>query len=149
MKYELIREQFIARPRREVFAFFEDIENLERITPAFMNFHVLTKKPVEIRKGTLIDYRIALFGLPMKWRTEITEYNPDETFVDLQIKGPYALWNHRHSFTEVEGGTLMQDYVQYAPPLGPLGSLAHAIFIRRTLNRIFDFREETIRKVFA
>ena len=100
-------------------------------------------------QGALIDYRIALFKVPMRWRTEIAEWSPDERFVDRQISGPYKLWHHAHEFEEVPEGTRMRDIVTYEPPLGPLGTLARALFVRRVLDRIFDYRSEEIARIFG
>ena len=147
--HSLVREQVIARPRREVFAFFADAANLERITPAFLRFRIVTPTPVRIEEGCLIDYRLSLFGLPFGWRTRIDRFVPDSSFVDSQLRGPYRLWRHTHEFEEVRSGTRMLDRVEYALPLGPLGSIARALFVRATLTRIFDHRAATIAAIFA
>ena len=147
--YVLEREQLVPRPRSEVFAFFEDAGNLERITPPFLRFRIVTPRPIAMHEGTLIDYRLSLFGLPFSWRTRIEVYEPRVRFVDMQIKGPYTLWRHTHTFDDVPGGTLMKDRVEYAIPLGPLGAAARAMFVRRTLERIFDYREATIAEIFG
>ena len=141
--YVLEREQLIARPRHEVFAFFGDAFNLERITPRFLSFRILTERPVRMGPGTLLDYKLSLFGVKFYWQTRIEEWRPEEYFVDVQLKGPYSLWRHMHSFEELDGGrTLMRDRVEYAIPYGPLGRLAHGLFVRRSLERIFDHRAE-------
>ncbi|HJQ70672.1 MAG TPA: SRPBCC family protein [Blastocatellia bacterium] len=141
--YVLEREQLIDLPRREVFAFFSDAFNLERITPRFLKFRILTERPVRMEPGTLLEYRLSLFGVRFYWRTRIEEWRPEDYFVDVQLKGPYALWRHTHSFEELaEGRTLMRDRVEYAIPFGPLGRLAHWLLVRRSLKRIFDYRAE-------
>jgi hypothetical protein len=140
----LERVQFIPRPRSEVFAFFSDASNLERITPAFLRFRIVTPTPIDIREGALLDYRLRLFGIPFSWRTRIEVFEPDVRFVDSQLRGPYSLWRHLHEFTEVDGGTRMLDRVEYDVPLGPLGDVARALFVTRTVERIFDFREHAI-----
>ena len=142
----LHREQIIRRPRAEVFAFFADASNLERLTPPFLRFRIVTPSPLTLREGTLIDYRLSLFGVPFSWRTRIELVVPDVRFVDLQLRGPYKLWRHLHEFEDVEGGaaTRMTDHVEYAAPLGILGEAARALFVRRTVDRIFDYRAETI-----
>ena len=145
--YVLEREQQIDRPRTEVFAFFGDAFNLERITPQFLSFRILTKRPVRMHAGTLLEYKLSLFGVGFYWQTRIEEWQPEQYFTDVQLKGPYALWRHTHSFEEVgERRTLMRDRVEYAIPYGLLGRLAHSLFVRRSLKKIFDYRaQETAR----
>ena len=145
----LVRETVIPRPRREVFAFFSDAGNLERITPRFLHFRIATPQPLEIETGTLIDYRLSLFGIPFRWRTLIEVFEPEQRFVDRQLKGPYSLWRHTHEFEDVPGGTRMTDRVEYAIPLGPLGALARVLFVKRMVEGIFDFRAETITEHFG
>lgn len=99
--------------------------------------------------GTLIDYRLRLFGIPFRWRTRIVEFEPPRRFVDVQLHGPYALWEHTHEFVPAADGTRMRDRVRYALPFGPLGRLAHALVVARTLERIFDFRRARIEEIFA
>lgn len=140
----LERTQLIARPRSEVFAFFSDATNLERITPPFLRFRIVTPTPIDLREGTLIDYRLSLFGVPFSWRTRIEVFEPERRFIDTQLRGPYKVWRHLHEFEDVEGGTLMRDRVDYDVPLGPLGDVARALFVTRTVERIFDHRAETI-----
>lgn len=140
----LERAQLIPRPRAEVFAFFSDAHNLEAITPGFLRFRVLTPAPIAMSEGARIDYRLSLFGVPFTWRTRIAAWEPGERFVDVQLSGPYRRWHHTHAFADAPGGTLMTDRVEYALPLGPLGAFAHALFVRRTVERIFDHRREVI-----
>lgn len=147
-RYVLEREQLVPRPRGEVFAFFEDAANLERITPPFLHFRVLTPAPIAMKPGALIDYRIRLFGVPLKWRTRIEAYEPTARFVDTQLRGPYKLWHHLHEFIDVPGGTMMTDRVEYQLPFGPLGRAAHAVFVRATLERIFDYRRDVIASLY-
>ena len=147
--YRLEQVQMIPKAREEVFDFFSDAHNLERITPSFLNFQILTKGPIEMKAGTLINYRIKLYGVPMTWRTEIEEFTENEGFVDRQLSGPYALWHHQHSFESTEEGTLMTDTVRYRVRFGLLGSLAHWLFVRRSLLRIFNHRRQVIHSVFA
>lgn len=147
--YTLERTQFIPRPRTEVFAFFSDASNLERITPDFLSFRIVTPLPIDIREGTLIDYRLRLFGIPFSWRTRISVFEPESRFVDEQLKGPYKLWRHLHEFESVEGGTRMRDRVDYAIPLGPLGALARELFVTRMVEQIFDYRFRTIAELMG
>lgn len=147
--YRLRREQLIKKDLKEVFSFFQKPENLESITPADLQFTILTPKPIEMKEGALIDYTIKICGIPMKWRTEITGYNPPYSFSDRQLKGPYAVWHHTHTFKEVAEGTLMIDEVDYEIPLGPIGRLAHFLFVKRQLKKIFDHRYDTIADIMA
>jgi ligand-binding SRPBCC domain-containing protein len=140
----LERYQVVARPREEVFAFFADPRNLEALTPAFLRFQILPPVPSRIEAGTLIDYRLRLFGVPFTWRTRIESVEPGRSFVDVQLRGPYALWEHAHGFEDVAWGTRVTDRVRYVLPLGPLGELAHPLLVRRTLERIFDHRRERV-----
>jgi len=147
--HRLRRVQLLPRPRAEVFAFFEDATNLAVLTPPFLGFEILTPPPIVMQAGTLIDYRIKLFGAPMRWRTEIEIYEPRERFVDRQLRGPYELWRHTHVFRDVAGGTEMIDEVDYAVGFGPFGSIARRLFVERTLERIFDYRAETVGRLFG
>jgi ligand-binding SRPBCC domain-containing protein len=146
--YVLEREQRVLRPRSEVFAFFAEASNLERLTPPTLRFRILTPLPITMRAGAIIDYRLSLMGVPFRWRTVIELFEPEVRFVDMQQAGPYALWRHLHEFVEVPGGTLVRDRVEYRLPLGPLGHLAHALLVRRQLRRIFDYRREVIAALF-
>lgn len=147
-RYELVREQLIERPRDEVFRFFSRADNLERITPRQLRFEILTPRPIRMAAGTRIDYRIRLFGLPMRWQTLIESFDPDEGFVDVQVRGPYALWRHTHSFSDHPRGTLMCDRVEYALPFGAFGRLACRLFVRRQLDSIFDHRRAIVGEAF-
>ena len=143
--YTLHRRQFIAAPRAEVFAFFSRPENLALLTPQDLGFRILTPSPVRMEGGALIDYTIRILGAGIRWTTLVTEYEAPHRFVDVQLRGPYAYWHHAHEFTAIEGGTEMTDTVTYAMPLGVLGSVAHALLVRRKLEAIFDFRRERVR----
>ena len=141
-------ETVIERPRNEVFEFFSKAENLERITPPNLGFKIITPLPIEMREGALIDYRISLHGFPMKWRTEITRWDPPFAFEDTQVSGPYKQWIHLHTFEEtVDGKTLMKDAVRYRLPFEPLGDVMGWL-IDREVNGIFEFREKTIGEFF-
>lgn len=149
-EHVLLREQRIPRPRSEVFAFFADAANLERLTPGFLRFRILTPLPIAMRAGAIIDYRIALGGVPMRWRTLISEWTPEERFVDEQLRGPYAVWHHTHTFEDAPGGgTRMTDRVIYRVPFGPIGRVARRLFVARTLERIFDYRQREIAAIFG
>jgi ligand-binding SRPBCC domain-containing protein len=148
-RHLLEREQFVPRPRPEVFAFFADAANLQRITPPSLHFRIRTPLPIAVRTGSIIDYRISLLGVPFAWRTLIEVFEPESRFVDLQLRGPYRLWRHTHEFIEAPGGTWMRDRVEYELPLGPLGELARALFVDRQLRTIFDFRHEVIAALFG
>ncbi len=127
-----------------VFAFFADAFNLERITPPWLGFRVLTPGPIVMARGTLIEYRLKLHGVPIRWLTRIEVWEPPNRFVDVQVRGPYRLWHHTHSFEPDGDSTLMRDTVRYALPLGPLGELARRAFVARDLARIFDFRQQAV-----
>jgi ligand-binding SRPBCC domain-containing protein len=149
MVYRQERVTLIPRGKKEVFAFFAEAHNLERITPPFLKFHILTPGPIVMQAGTLIDYELMLHGLKMRWKTRIEEFVEGSYFVDVQLKGPYKVWRHRHDFEDVEGGTRMTDQVDYELPFGPLGQLARWLFVRRQVEQIFDYRNEVIVKEFG
>jgi ligand-binding SRPBCC domain-containing protein len=142
--YVLRRQQVIPLNREQVFLFFSRPENLARITPPDMGFAILTPLPIVMKPGALIDYTIRLMGISLRWTTLITTYEPPGCFIDEQIRGPYSFWHHRHYFNETEGGTEIVDEVHYLLPGGLLGPLAHALFVRRQLDRIFDHRAKVI-----
>ncbi len=145
----LEREQIIERPVREVFDFFADAVNLERITPPELNFHITTPQPIDIKKGALIDYELKLRGIPINWKTEITEWNPPHSFVDTALKSPYKQWIHLHTFEEGKAGeTIMRDRVLYRLPLEPLGDLAH-FYVKKELKYIFDYRYKIVEEIFG
>jgi hypothetical protein len=147
-RHRLEREQVIPAPRAKVFEFFSAAENLGRLTPPFLELRILTPLPIEMKRGQHIEYRIAFGGLPMRWLAEITCWEPNERFVDEQLRGPYRCWHHLHEFRAVAQGTLMRDVVDYELPFGPLGSAAHALVVRRLLGRIFSFRAGAVASAF-
>lgn len=140
----LERSQVVPMPRAEVFSFFADPRNLEAITPAFLHFSILPPVPWSLDVDSRIDYRLSLFGVPFRWRTRIAAWIPGVRFVDVQERGPYALWHHTHTFADEGSGTRVSDRVEYRLPLGPLGEVAHPVLVRRTLARIFDHRQERV-----
>ena len=147
--HRLERSQLIPRRRDEVFAFFADASNLQAMTPPFLRFRILSPLPIEMRSGARIEYSLSLGGVPLKWRTRITEWEPGVRFVDEQETGPYALWRHTHRFEDRGSSTLMRDLVEYVEPLGPLGLVAHVLFVKGALDRIFDFRRQAIQRRFG
>jgi ligand-binding SRPBCC domain-containing protein len=141
----LRREQHLPGAPGDVFPFFADAQNLEAITPPWLGFRVVTPRPIDMRAGALIEYRLRLRGVPLRWRTRIAVWDPPRRFVDVQLSGPYRLWHHTHDFEpDGAGGTIMRDTVRYALPLGALGALAHRLVVRRDLAAIFDFRQEAV-----
>ncbi|MBJ7329508.1 MAG: SRPBCC family protein [Solirubrobacteraceae bacterium] len=138
--WTLRREQRLPEPPEAVFPFFADARNLEAITPPLLRFRIVTPEPIELRVGTLIQYRMRLHGIPVSWLTSIQAWDPPHRFVDQQVRGPYALWHHTHEFTDDgEGGTVMTDTVRYALPFWPLSAVALPL-VQRDLDAIFAFR---------
>lgn len=146
--HTLTRQQFLDQPPDAVFPLFADARNLEAITPPLLSLRVVTEGPIDMRVGTLIQYRLRVHGLSVDWLTRIEEWEPDVRFVDIQLAGPYRLWHHTHTFEEHKGGTVVRDVVRYALPAWPLGELA-APLVRRDLAAIFDFRGEAVLRLLA
>jgi ligand-binding SRPBCC domain-containing protein len=138
------REQVLPGGPRDVFPFFADARNLEAITPRLLRFEVVTPGAIPMRVGTLIQYRLTLRRLGVDWLTSIQEWDPPHRFVDVQVRGPYALWHHTHEFAPHAEGTLMVDLVRYAIGFGPLGELAARAFVHRDVQAIFDFRRDAV-----
>jgi ligand-binding SRPBCC domain-containing protein len=145
----LERKQLVPRSRDEVFAFFARPENLAVLTPDWLGFEMLTPSPVPMHAGAVIDYRIRLGPLPVRWRTLITAFEPPRRFVDEQLLGPYSYWHHVHTFDARDGGTLISDRVTYLMPLGALGRLAHGLFVGCQLDAIFGKRRQEIDRRFG
>jgi ligand-binding SRPBCC domain-containing protein len=148
--YQLTTSLWLPRPRAEVFEFFADAHNLERITPPFLRFQILNRSPIEMRRGALIDHRLRLHGMPIRWRTEITSWDPPARFVDTQQRGPYAEWVHTHTFEDDNGGTLVKDSVRYRLP-GPSFAtrLVNRLMVAPDTKRIFGYRHEALRLTFT
>jgi ligand-binding SRPBCC domain-containing protein len=144
--FTLQREKHIERPLDDVFSFFADAHNLERLTPPWLHFRILTPGKIDMAQGTLIDYQIRLHGIPVRWQSEITEWHPPHRFIDAQQRGPYRMWVHEHTFREEAGGTNVRDTVRYAV-WG--GRLVQRLFIAPDLDRIFSFREDRLTEVFS
>jgi len=137
---------FLPRPLETVFPFFADASNLESITPPWLRFKILTPLPIVMRVGAIIEYQLHLHGIALRWQSEITVWKPPLRFVDEQRRGPYRKWIHEHTFTQCGHGSEMNDFVQYAVPGGWLVNL---IFVRRDVRRIFEYRRQRLRALFA
>jgi ligand-binding SRPBCC domain-containing protein len=152
--YILRRRQWVPQALDIVFDFFSRPTNLQSITPPFLDFKII-EAPAQIQARSLIHYTLRIHKIPVRWNTEITDWNPPHSFVDLQISGPYTLWRHTHMFTPersgttIRDGTMIEDQVEYALPLGVLGKMAHWILVRRDLKIIFDYRGERMRELFG
>jgi len=138
--HTLRREQWVPRDLDAVFDFFSDAGNLEELTPPWLGFRILTPGPIIIARGTRIQYRLGLHGVPVGWTTEIRRWDPPFRFVDVQLSGPYQLWHHTHRFEAYNGGTRMTDVVRYRLPFGWIGRVLNAIAVRRDIEQIFDYR---------
>lgn len=147
--YSLTASQVVPRSLEEVFAFFAAPENLARITPAWLRFRQVTAGSPPMAPGLRLEYRVSPFGVPQRWVSEITLWQPPYRFVDEQRIGPYRSWRHLHEFTAVPGGTMLHDAVRYELPFGRLGSWAHALVVRRQLRAIFRYRARAIEARFG
>ncbi len=145
----LERSQFIPGELTDVFGFFEDPYNLQRITPPWLGFSIRSASDERVREGTTIEYVLRWHGLPMTWKSRISEYEQGVLFADEMLRGPYKRWYHRHLFRAVEGGVEVRDVVEYELPFGPLGRAVHAAVVRRQLEGIFDHRQSAIDRIFA
>lgn len=139
-------EQWLPLPPEELFPFFADAGNLDAITPPWLHFRILTPRPIAMGAGTLIDYRLKVHGIPMRWRTLIRDWEPPHRFVDEQLRGPYRQWIHTHTFEPERGGTMARDLVQYAVPLD---FILHPWFVGPDIERIFAYRQEALRARFG
>lgn len=148
--YNLEFEQFIDLPIEDVFDFFSKPENLSLITPPRLRFDILTPTPLEMKEGQLIDYSLKiLYLIKLHWRTLITDYQKPYKFIDQQIKGPYTLWHHTHTFEEKDGGTLIKDNLKYVIPFGWIGRAIHFIYIKHDINGIFQYRHKILNDIFS
>ena len=138
-EYSLERTQVVPVPLDQAFAFFGDARNLERITPPWLRFRIV-EAPDELAVGARLRYRLSLFGIPIRWRTEIVAWNPPRGFVDVQRRGPFLLWEHTHRLAPVESGTEIYDHVRYRLFLGPIGALVQRLLVRGWVEGIFDYR---------
>jgi ligand-binding SRPBCC domain-containing protein len=136
---------WLPRPKTEVFEFFSNALNLENITPCWLQFRVVTPTPIQIQQGTEIDYRLRIRGIPVRWQSRITVWDPPHRFVDEQVRGPYRVWIHEHRFSDKASGTLCEDSVEYAP-LG--GTVINKLFVERDIRAIFAYRSERLNIVF-
>jgi ligand-binding SRPBCC domain-containing protein len=148
MMHTLTTSMRLPLARDQVFAFFAEASNLERITPPELGFEMVTPQPIHLSEGTCIEYRLHLFGIPFSWQSEIQRWNPPEEFVDVQRRGPYKHWVHTHRFQEEQGVTTIEDHVEYALPYAPLGELVYPL-VRLQLHRIFRYRQHAIRAYFS
>lgn len=141
--------QFVSKPRSEVFAFFSDAKNLERITPSNLSFKILKQSTPNIQEGTVFDYQLRIHGVPIKWQSQIIDWKPDQAFVDIQLKGPYAQWHHTHTFKDVNGGTQVKDRVRYQLRGGAIGDALIGWWVKKDVSRIFAYRQKVIEEVLS
>ncbi|MDX1565073.1 MAG: SRPBCC family protein [Phycisphaeraceae bacterium] len=146
--HRLFYRQKVPLYLEEVFSFFSDARNLQKITPPQLRFEIITPMPMRLEAGSIIDYRLRLLGVPFRWRTLIRSWDPPHGFVDEQARGPYRLWQHTHRFRSEGNGTVIEDDLLYRLPLEPLGRLGLPL-VRRQLNRIFDYRQQVVAKELA
>ena len=143
---EFQSELWLPLPPEELFPFFADAANLDAITPPWLHFHIVTSPPIEMREGALIDYKLRVRAVPLRWRTRINVWQPPHRFVDEQIRGPYRQWIHEHMFEARDGGTLARDVVHYAVPFD---FISHRWLVRPDVEKIFPFRQEALRARFG
>ncbi len=146
--YSFSTYRWLDKNKDDVFLFFSKAENLEVITPPWLNFKILRKSEGEMKKGTQIEYKLKIKGVPAYWKTLISNWSPSDYFTDSQLKGPYSRWDHTHRFISVQGGTLMTDEVIYKVPFGPIGHVVREAMIAKDVSRIFDYRNSTIEDAF-
>ncbi len=150
MKHRLYKEQQLNCDIETAWQYFSSPRNLSKITPKEMGFTMLSKNTSEpITQGMVIDYTVSpLLKVPLRWRTQITQVQPNKSFTDFQQKGPYKYWNHLHEFIPNKGGVLVKDTVDYELSFGFLGQIVHRLFVKKKLAAIFDFRYRVLEKRF-
>ncbi len=146
--YKLEFKQIVNKDIDTVFSFFSKPENLSSITPKRLDFNILTPQPILMKEGQLIDYTIRILGIKIRWRTIITEFINNKMFIDQQLKGPYSMWHHTHTFNEIDAGVEIIDKICYAVPFGLIGQIINYFFIKNDLKRIFKYRYEVINEFF-
>lgn len=148
--YQIKTQQKLPISIEKAWDFFSNPKNLKKITPEEMSFEIISGAEKSIYPGQIIQYNVSpIFGIKLRWVTEITHVIDNKYFVDEQRFGPYSLWHHKHFFKKIKGGILMEDVVDYKIPLGWLGQLAHFIFVKNRLKKIFKFRENKLEKLFG
>ena len=145
-KFHFEARLWLPKPREQIFAFFANPRNLDKLTPTWLRFEIVTPEPMEMRKGALLDYKLRLHGIPIRWQSEIAVWEPPLRFVDRQTRGPYRLWVHEHNFISKPGGTVVEDRVEYAT-LG--GGIVQRLLVAPDLRRIFSHRHEVLRNLFT
>ena len=144
--YEFKIIQFINLPIEEVFHYFSNPSNLQKITPKYLNFKIKNQPPFKMNKGQLFEYQLVVRGIPINWTSLISSYDPPYSFIDEQIKGPYSSWHHTHTFKEENGGTAIIDEVKYTLPLGFIGKIINSIWVKKDLDAIFKYRQKIIER---
>ena len=147
--HTLIKHTEINKPITEVFDFFGKAENLNELTPPDLHFNIITPLPIAMKAGTIIDYKIRLGIIPMKWKTLISAWEPPFRFVDEQLSGPYVTWIHEHKFEYSGQKTKMTDTIQYVAPGLFLEPIVHNLFIKSKVNQIFEYREKRLKELFV
>jgi ligand-binding SRPBCC domain-containing protein len=143
--YRLRKSIWLVQSRAKVFEFFSNPRNLDRLTPAWLKFAILTPATSQLKQGALLDYRLRIRGMPIRWQSEIAVWEPPHRFVDRQTKGPYSLWVHEHTFKECDNGTLVGDNVEYAVPGG---TIVQKFMVAPDLKRIFEYRHQILEELF-
>ena len=144
MYYQLTDSFVVRSDLQKTWEFFSKAENLPRITPTWMKFEVVTPQPIQIQQDSVLDYRIRWMGIPIGWKTRIIDWSPPRQFIDLQLRGPYSLWHHQHTFSQSEEGTICTDRVLYRVPVPVLGRVMNSLMVKRQLVGIFEFRRRVI-----